>query len=124
MSASMYLSSPYDRLAIDADEGTLTIRSRNEYGLSIDRVSLRLTSADRDAMRIALDILDTADADADAADTTRPTAPHSPAASRDLGTAVSNTANAVGTFIAQGASAMREMNAAKKALADARTHLA
>lgn len=62
-------------------------------------------------------------ADADAADTTRPTAPHSPAASRDLGTAVSNTANAVGTFIAQGASAMREMNAAKKALADARAHL-
>ena len=38
--------------------------------------------------------------DADAADTARPTAPHSPAASRDLGTAVSNTANAVGTFIA------------------------
>lgn len=62
--------------------------------------------------------------DADAADTARPTAPHSPAASRDLGTAVSNTANAVGTFIAQGASAMREMNAAKKALADARAHLA
>ena len=61
---------------------------------------------------------------ADAADTARPTAPHSPAASRDLGTAVSNTANAVGTFIAQGASAMREMNAAKKALADARAHLA
>lgn len=63
-------------------------------------------------------------ADANAADTARPTAPHSPAASRDLGTAVSNTANAVGTFIAQGASAMREMNAAKKALADARAHLA
>ena len=63
-------------------------------------------------------------ADADAADTARPTASHSPAASRDLGTAVSNTANAVGTFIAQGASAMREMNAAKKALADARAHLA
>ena len=62
--------------------------------------------------------------DVDAADTARPTAPHSPAASRDLGTAVSNTANAVGTFIAQGASAMREMNAAKKALADARAHLA
>ena len=58
------------------------------------------------------------------ADSARPTAPHSPAASRDLGTAVSNTANAVGTFIAQGASAMREMNAAKKALADARAHLA
>lgn len=63
-------------------------------------------------------------ADADAADTARPTASHSPAANRDLGTAVSNTANAVGTFIAQGASAMREMNAAKKALADARAHLA
>ena len=63
-------------------------------------------------------------ADADAANAARPTAPRSPAASRDLGTAVSNTANAVGTFIAQGASAMREMNAAKKALADARAHLA
>ena len=62
--------------------------------------------------------------DVDAADTARPTAPHSPAASRDLGTTVSNTANAVGAFIAQGASAMREMNAAKKALADARDHLA
>ena len=59
-------------------------------------------------------------ADADAADTTS----HTPATSRDLGSAVSNTANAVGTFIAQGASAMREMNAAKKALADARAHLA
>lgn len=53
-----------------------------------------------------------------------PTAPHTSAASRDLGSAVSNTANAVGAFIAQGASAMREMNAAKKALADARDHLA
>ena len=52
------------------------------------------------------------------------TAPQAPAASRDLGSAVSNTANAVGTFIAQGASAMCEMNAAKKALADARDHLA
>ena len=68
MSASMYLSSPYDRLAIDAEEDTLTIRSRNEYGLSIDRVSLRLTSADRDAMRAALDALDTSKADADIAD--------------------------------------------------------
>lgn len=57
-------------------------------------------------------------------DAGRPIAPHAPAASRDLGTAVSNTANAVGAFIAQGASAMREMNAAKKALADARDHLA
>ena len=62
--------------------------------------------------------------DVDAAETDRPIAPHAPAASRDLGTAVSNTANAVGAFIAQGASAMREMNAAKKALADARDHLA
>ena len=53
-----------------------------------------------------------------------PTTPHAPATSLDLGSAVSNTANAVGTFIAQGASAMREMNAAKKALADARAHLA
>ena len=42
---------------------------------------------------------------------------------RDLGSAVAGTANAVGTFIAQGASAMREMNAAKKALADAQSHL-
>ena len=62
--------------------------------------------------------------DAGTADAGHPTTPHAPAASRDLGTAVSNTANAVGTFIAQGASAMREMNAAKKALADARAHLA
>lgn len=62
--------------------------------------------------------------DAGTANAARPTAPHAPAASRDLGGAVSNTANAVGAFIAQGASAMREMNAAKKALADARDHLA
>ena len=62
--------------------------------------------------------------DVDAADTGRPIAPHASAASRNLGTTVSNTANAVGAFIAQGASAMREMNAAKKALADARDHLA
>ena len=63
-------------------------------------------------------------ADADTADAARQTSPHTPAASRDLGTAVANTANAVGSFIAQGASAMREMNAAKKALTDARAHLA
>lgn len=63
-------------------------------------------------------------ADANAAKAAHPTTPHAPATSRDLGSAVSNTANAVGTFIAQGASAMREMNAAKKALADARAHLA
>lgn len=62
--------------------------------------------------------------DAGTANAAHPTAPHAPTASRDLGGAVSNTANAVGAFIAQGASAMREMNAAKKALADARTHLA
>lgn len=62
--------------------------------------------------------------DAGTANAAHPTAPQAPAASRDLGSAVSNTANAVGTFIAQGASAMREMNAAKKALADARAHLA
>lgn len=62
--------------------------------------------------------------DAGAANAGHPDAPHAPVASRDLGDAVSNTANAVGTFIAQGASAMREMNAAKKALADARAHLA
>lgn len=62
--------------------------------------------------------------DAGTANAAHPTAPHAPAASRDLGGAVSNTASAVGAFIAQGASAMREMNAAKKALADARAHLA
>lgn len=62
--------------------------------------------------------------DAGTANAGHPTALHTPAASRDLGGAVSNTASAVGAFIAQGASAMREMNAAKKALADARDHLA
>lgn len=63
-------------------------------------------------------------ADTNAAEAVHPTTSHASATSRDLGSAVSNTANAVGTFIAQGASAMREMNAAKKALADARAHLA
>lgn len=62
--------------------------------------------------------------DAGTANAAHPTALHTPAASRDLGGAVSYTASAVGAFIAQGASAMREMNAAKKALADARAHLA
>lgn len=62
--------------------------------------------------------------DAGTANAAHPTALHTPAASRDAGGAVSNTASAVGAFIAQGASAMREMNAAKKALADARAHLA
>lgn len=62
--------------------------------------------------------------DAGTANAAHPTALHTPAASRDLGGAVSNTASAVGAFIAQGASAMRQMNAAKKALADARAHLA
>ena len=68
MSASMYLSSPYDRLAIDADEDTITIRARDQYGFTGDRVSVRLTSADRDALRAALDKLDTTKADADLAD--------------------------------------------------------
>lgn len=63
-------------------------------------------------------------ANANAADAAHSTTSPAPVASRDLGSAVSNTANAVGTFIAQGASAMREMNAAKKALTDARAHLA
>lgn len=63
-------------------------------------------------------------ADTNAAEAAHPTTSHASATSRDLGSAISNTANAVGTFIAQGASAMREMNAAKKALADARAHLA
>lgn len=68
MSASMYLSSPYDRLAIEADEDTITIRARDQYGFTGDRVSVRLTSADRDALRAALDKLDTAKADTDLAD--------------------------------------------------------
>jgi hypothetical protein len=63
----MYLSSPYDRLAFEVNEDTLTIRSRDEYGFSGDRVSLRLTSADRDAMRAALDAIDTTEADEDLA---------------------------------------------------------
>ena len=67
MSASMYLSSPYDRLAIEADEDTITIRARDQYGFTGDRVSVRLTSADRDALRAALDKLDTTKADADLA---------------------------------------------------------
>ena len=49
--------------------------------------------------------------------------PEAPARSRDLGAAAADAAGAVGSFIAQGASAMREMNAAKKALSDARTRL-
>ena len=68
MSASMYLSSPFDRLAIEADGGTVWIRSRNEFGFSDNRVSIRLTSADVAAMRAALDKLDTTKADADLAD--------------------------------------------------------
>lgn len=68
MSASIYLSSPYDRLAIEADEDTITIRSRDEYGLSVNRVWLRLSAGDVAAMRAALDAIDTAKADADLAD--------------------------------------------------------
>lgn len=68
MSASMYLSSPYDRLEIKADDGSVWIRNRNEFGHTMNTIALRMTSADVAAMRIALDILDTAAADADAAD--------------------------------------------------------
>ena len=68
MSASMYLSSPYDRLVIDADIDTLTICSRDKFGFSVNRVSIRLSSADVAAMRAALDKLDTTKADADLAD--------------------------------------------------------
>ena len=64
----MFLSNPYDRLEIEADDGYLSIRSRDEYGFGKDRVSLRLTSADVAALRAALDKLDTTSADADAAD--------------------------------------------------------
>ena len=65
MSASLYMSGPYERLAIEADADTLTIRTRDQYGLSINRVSIRLTSADVAALRIALDLLDTTAADDD-----------------------------------------------------------
>ena len=68
MSASLYLSGPYDRLAIEADGDTLTIRSRDQYGLSINRASIRLTTADAAAIRAALDKMDTTGADADLAD--------------------------------------------------------
>ena len=68
MSACMYLSSPWDRLEIKPVDGSVRVRSLNEWGHADNTIYLRLTSADRDAMRIALDILDTAAADADAAD--------------------------------------------------------
>ena len=67
MSASMYLSSPFDRLAIEADGGTVWIRSRNHLGYADNTIALRLTSADRDALRIALDVIDTKEADEDLA---------------------------------------------------------
>ena len=67
MSASMYLSSPFDRLAIEADGGTVWIRSRNDLGYADNTIALRLTSADRDALRIALDVIDTKEADEDLA---------------------------------------------------------
>ena len=67
MSASMYLSSPFDRLAIEADGGTVWIRSRNNLGYADNTIALRMTSADRDAMRIALDAIDTTEADEDLA---------------------------------------------------------
>ena len=67
MSASMYLSSPFDRLAIEADGGTVWIRSRNDLGYADNTIALRMTSADRDALRIALDVIDTKEADEDLA---------------------------------------------------------
>lgn len=67
MSASMYLSSPYDRLAIEADGGTVWIRSRSSLGYADNTIALRMTSADRDALRIALDAIDTTEADEDLA---------------------------------------------------------
>ena len=67
MSASMYLSSPFDRLAIEADGGTVWIRSRNDLGYADNTIALRMTSADLDALRIALDVVDTTEADEDLA---------------------------------------------------------
>ena len=67
MSASIYLSSPFDRLAIEADGGTVWIRSRNHLGYADNTIALRMTSADRDALRIALDVIDTKEADEDLA---------------------------------------------------------
>ena len=67
MSASIYLSSPFDRLAIEADGGTVWIRSRNDLGYADNTIALRMTSADRDALRIALDAIDTTEADEDLA---------------------------------------------------------
>ena len=67
MSASIFLSSPFDRLAIEADGGTVWIRSRNDLGYADNTIALRMTSADRDAMRIALDAIDTTEADEDLA---------------------------------------------------------
>ena len=67
MSANIYLSSPFDQLAIEADGGTVWIRSRNYLGYADNTIALRMTSADRDAMRIALDAIDTTEADEDLA---------------------------------------------------------
>ena len=67
MSASMYLSSPFDRLEIEAADGSVRIRSLTEWGAADNTIYLRLTSADVAAMRAALDVLDTEAADADCA---------------------------------------------------------
>jgi len=67
MSASIYLSSPFDRLAIEADGGTVWIRSGNHLGYADNTIALRMTSADLDALRIALDVIDTTEADEDLA---------------------------------------------------------
>lgn len=65
MSAHLHLCAPFDRLAIEAEDGTLWIRARDAYGLTRNCVSLRLTRDDVAAMRIALDLLDTTAADDD-----------------------------------------------------------
>lgn len=67
MSVHLNLCGPYDgALEVEAKDATLWIRTRDKYGFAQSRVSMRLTSADRDVMRAALDKLDTAEADADA----------------------------------------------------------
>lgn len=65
MSASMYLSSPWDRLEIKPVDGSVRVRSLNEWGHADNTIYLRLTSADVTAMRAALDALDTTSADED-----------------------------------------------------------
>jgi len=68
MSSSMFLYSPFDRLAIEAEGGTLWVRGCNEYGGVHSTVALIPTSLDVAALRAALDKLDTTKADQDLAD--------------------------------------------------------